>query len=112
MQTSVQHTANDNDLFAEPAMLFEGILAADAELRTKVIGSMHIACPVICFELKNVGSGGMNIHAEQVYTEQTRRLAEQLLPTYKRGTRIAITSAMTDMRLVLPHVQSVTVQPN
>lgn len=112
MQTSAQHTANDNDLFAEPAMLFEGTLAADAELRTKVVGPMHIACPVVCFELKNVGTGGMNIHAEQVYTEATRKLAEQQRDKCKRGTRIAITSAMTDMRLVLPHVQSVTVQPN
>jgi hypothetical protein len=86
---------------------FTGTLAADAQLRTKPLGVDHVMHPVLCFELVNVGAANMSLHAEQIYTESTRRLAEQLLPLYKRGKQITLTSDMADMRLVLPHVQQV-----
>lgn len=99
------------DMFPETckpvALQFTGTLTDDAQLRTKPVGSLHIMHPVLCFELKDVGPAKMNLHAEQIYTEATRKHAEQQLIKYKRGAQITLTSDMADMRLVLPHIQSV-----
>ena len=105
MQTPAQ-TPAEADLFAPAAVQFTGTLAADAQLRTKVIDNHHLV-PVLCFELINVGTTRMSLHAEQIYTEATRKQAEQQLTKYKRGAQITLTSDMADMRLVLPHIQSV-----
>lgn len=95
------------DMFAPAAVQFTGTLASDAQLRTKPVGADYVMHPVLCFELINVGAARLSLHAEQIYTEATRRQAEQQLAKYKRGAQITLTSDMTDMRLVLPHIQSV-----
>lgn len=106
MQTSAK-TPSEPDIFAPAAVQFTGTLADDAQLRTKPVGSLHVMHPVLCFELKDVGPAKMSLHAEQIYTEATRKHAEQQLTKYKRGAQITLTSDMADMRLVLPHIQSV-----
>ena len=109
MQTSA--LASEPDMFNDQdavAMRFEftGILQCDAQLRCKPIGDDQQIVPVLCLDLCDVGSG-RTLHAEQIYTESTRRHAEHLAYTLKKGKRVSLTTSLLDMRVTLPHVDRI-----
>ncbi len=98
------------DLFAsEPAdrMAFTGVLARDAEIRVKPVGSDSRPMPVLCLDLQDVGPGHHVLHAEQVYTEATRKHAEAAAARLRRGMRVTVTSPLDHLRLSLPHVETI-----
>ena len=47
------------------------------------------------------------MHAEQVYTDATRHLAEAKAKTLKKGARVRVRTSVLDMRLYLPHVEHI-----
>lgn len=90
-----------------PRLQFTGTLAHDAEVRSKPVGNGARMLPVLCLDLR-VGQPAHTLHAEQLYTEATRSEAERLAKTLKRGQVVSLTTSLLDMRVFLPHVDSVT----
>jgi hypothetical protein len=91
-----------------------GVLLSAAVVRTKVVGIDHHPLPVLCMEVRPLAmSAGFKqtIHAEQIYTEATRPLADAKAATLKRGVQITLTTTLIDMRTLLPHVQDVALSP-
>ena len=86
---------------------FTGILKADAQLRCKPIGDDQHIVPVLCLDLCQVGDSNRTIRAEQVFTESTRKQAEQLAHMLTKGRRVTLTTSMLDIRVFLPHVERV-----
>ncbi len=98
------------DLFAAdgPSRLaFTGVLARDAEIRIKPVGQERRPMPVLCLDLLEVGPGHHPLHAEQVYTEATRKHAEAAAARLRQGVRVTVTSPMDHLRLSLPHVETI-----
>ena len=124
LQTSARHIATqapaDADLFGDPAdvtseepaadcLAFTGTVARQADVRVRPIGADEHMVPVVCIDLVDVGPSGHSLHAEQVFTNATRAQADQLAARLKCGVRITLTTPLTGMRLVLPHVRRVDV---
>lgn len=84
-----------------------GELIVDAEVRTKLAGRDHHPLPVLLLELRPLSGAQRTVHAELVYTESTRKAAESLAATLKRGMRVTVTTPLTDMRTIFPHVAGV-----
>jgi len=106
--SSVQASA----LTAEPLVLeIAGELIRAAEVRTRIVGEDQHPVVVLCMDVRPLSGLKRVIHAEQIYTEATRQLAEQKAATLKRGARITFTTGLTDMRIVFPHVRSVALNP-
>lgn len=98
------------DLFAGEApnrMAFTGVLAKDAEIRVKAVGADGRPMPVLCLDLQDVGPGQHLLHAEQVYTEATRKHAEAAAARLRQGMRVTVTSPLDHLRLSLPHVETI-----
>lgn len=118
MQTSVPKTP-EPDMFPDAAptcqrLEFFGILKADAQLRSKPIGDAQHIMPVLCLDLTTLEAGAL-MHAEQIYTEATRKQAEHLASTLKKGDRVRLTTSLLDLRLFLPHVEHIAldnIQPH
>lgn len=98
--------APEPDMFAGDRLEFVGVLRADAELRSKPVGDAQHIMPVLCMDLATVGTGAV-MHAEQIFTESTRKHAEALVSQLKKGKRVTLTSTLLDLRLMLPHVEHV-----
>lgn len=82
-------------------LTFSGVLAAHAEVRTKLLdGCIYV--PALCLDIEHVGSGHHRVHAEQLFTEATRADAEALAHRLRKGQRVTVTTALADMRLFLP----------
>ena len=110
VQTSVH--AIEPDMFADQQaaslrMEFTGVLKTDAQLRSRPIGDDQHIVPVLCLDLCEVGSANRTLHAEQIYTESTRRQAEHLAQTLKKGQRVSLTTSLLDIRVFLPHVERI-----
>jgi hypothetical protein len=91
----------------EIALTLRGELIADAEVRTEVFGRDEHPLPVLCMEFKPLSGFKRTIHAEQVFGEANRSLAERKAATLKKGAHITITTTLHDMRTILPHGQAV-----
>lgn len=107
------NTATEPDLFvhtpAQPMSLqFTGVLRSDAQVRVKPVGADGHALPVLCLDLCHVGDANHTVHAEQVYTEATRAQADAQARALKKGTVVHINHSLLDMRIFLPHVQSIS----
>ncbi len=102
------------DLFSPPSadrLMFSGILARDAQIRIKPVGHDGRPTPVLCLELRDVGPGQHTLRAEQVYTEATRKHAEAAAARLREGTRVSVTSPIDHLRLSLPCVESIHLEP-
>lgn len=93
-----------------PRLQFTGILAHDAEVRSKPVDNGARMLPVLCLDLR-VGQPQHLLHAEQLFTEATRADAERLAKTLKRGQVVSLTTSLLDMRVFLPHVESISLDP-
>ncbi len=96
---------------AEDVYEIHGVLTASAEVRTKLTGHGVHPLPVLCMEVKPLNGLKRTIHAEKVFSEASRKEAEQLAATLKRGARITLTTSLRDMRTILPHIKSVAITP-
>lgn len=116
------HPAVEPDLFPEPAapsaqkatglrLEFTGILSQDAQVRVKPIGDGAHVLPALCLELRDVGPLHQTLHAEQIYSEATRALAEAQAKTLKKGAQVRLVTNALNMRLVLPHVEQIELSP-
>lgn len=90
------------------SLQFTGVLRADAQVRVKPVGDGGHALPVLCLDLCHVGDAHHTVHAEQVFTEATRPMADAKARTLKKGTVVHINHSLLDMRIFLPHVQSIS----
>ena len=85
-----------------------GVLVHSAEVRTKPIGDGTQMRPVLCLDVAPLNKGlRRRIHIEQIFTEATRKNAEARAAELKRGAQVTFTTALTDMRVLFPHVRSV-----
>lgn len=93
----------------DPSVLVQitGRLIKHAEVRTMVVGQDHHPVPVLCMDLRPLTGLKRTIHAEQIYTEATRVMAEMKARGLTKGSHITITTALDGMRVILPHVRSV-----
>jgi pentose-5-phosphate-3-epimerase len=104
----------DDDLFAseyhDDVFDVHGVLLADAQVRVRLVGNDQHPVVVLCLELRPlcalIGSR-RTIHAEQIFDDAHRKVAEQRAAALKKGMRVRITSPLYDMRTVLPNVQAV-----
>ena len=88
-----------------------GVLIANAEVRTKLVGLDQHPLPVLVLELRPLSGLHRVVHAELVYTEPTRKSAERLAATLKKGARVTVTTPLDDMRTYFPHVADVALLP-
>ena len=118
MQTFAQPTQQDHgepDMFGstpppaiEPTRIgFTGTLISPAVVRCRPTGDQLHVVPVLCLELRSHGPGQQTMHAEQIYTDATRPQAEALAKRLPKGAQVHIVTALADMRITLPHVDSV-----
>jgi len=91
----------------EQVFELHGELVADADVRTMVVGRDGHPLPVLCMEVRPLSGFKRTVHAEQIYTEANRPLAERKAATLKKGAHVTITTTLHDMRTILPHVQAV-----
>ena len=86
---------------------FTGTLLSQAVVRCRpTLDQLH-AVPVLCLELRSNGPGHQTMHAEQIYTDATRPEAEALAKRLPKGAQVHIVTPLADMRITLPHVDSV-----
>lgn len=95
--------ASQHDLVLE----IQGELLEDAVVRMKLVGALETPLLVLHMDVKPLNGFKRTIHAEQIYSEATRKQAEQKAATLKKGARITLTTTLHDMRIILPHVQAV-----
>lgn len=95
----------------ELVLEIEGELLEDAAVRVKLVGAEATPLPVLYMDVKPLNGFKRTIHAEQIYSEATRKQAEQKAATLKKGSRVTVTTTLHDMRTILPHVQSVVLHP-
>lgn len=89
-----------------------GTLVHAAEVRTKPVGDGTQSRPVLCLDVAPLNKGlRRRIHVEQIFTEATRKNAEARAAELKRGAQVTFTTALTDMRVLFPHVRSVQLTP-
>ena len=88
----------------------DGVLLADAQVRVRLVGNDQHPVVVLCLELRPLSAligSRRTIHAEQIFDDAHRKVAEQRAAALKKGMRVRITSPLYDMRTVLPNVQTV-----
>ena len=110
---AVVHTsAHDVDQGTEPTPVIEiqGVLTHAAEVRTKVVGDDQHPVPVLCMDIRPLSGARRSIHAEQVFTESTRGLAEAKARDLKRGARVTFKTCLTGMRITFPHVRQIAIE--
>jgi len=122
--TAVQTSAHDAepDMFgmdlahgvdlSAGAIVLQGVLVQDAEVRTQLVGLDSHPRPVLWLEIRPASRLHRTVHAEQIYTEATRKEAERIAATLKRGARVTVTTPLADMRTIFPHVQAVALLPS
>lgn len=92
-----------------PQVEFTGVLQRNAEVRHKpALDGLHTV-PVVCMELKNTSSSlTRTLHAEQPFTDATRKQAEALAKTLTKGRVVTVVTPLTDVHVTLPHVDRVS----
>lgn len=117
MQTSAQESDMfalvGDDLAAHGDFLVEihGILAHAATVAVKLVGEDQRPVPVLCLDIRPLSGLKRTIHAEQIYSEATRKEAELKAATLKRGAHVSLTTNLTGMRITFPHVKHVALIP-
>ena len=118
MSAAVQPSAQvaEPDMFEdhsqhELVLEIQGELLEDAAVRIKLVGPDATPLAVLYMDVKPLNGFKRTLHAEQIYSEATRKDAEQKAATLKKGARITLTTTLHDMRTILPHVQAVALNP-
>ena len=93
-------------------LVFQGELISDAEVRTQLVGTDSHPRPVLWVEVRPVSGLHRTVHAKWIYTEATRKQAEGIAATLKKGARVTVTTPIDDMRTIFPHVASVALLPS
>ena len=91
----------------ELVLEIQGELLEDADVRVKLVGPDATPLPALYMDVKPLNGFKRTIHAEQIFSEATRKQAQQKAATLKKGARITLTTTLHDMRTILPHVQAV-----
>ncbi|MGH8758955.1 MAG: hypothetical protein ACREVW_05495, partial [Burkholderiales bacterium] len=88
---------------------FKGVLLSNAIVRTKPARDGLHSVPVVCMDLKSAGDAITHTcRAELPFTDATRKQAEDLAKTLTKGRAVTVFTPVTDMRLVFPHVNSIS----
>lgn len=88
-------------------MQLSGTLAADAQLRTRVLDGDNHTVPVICLVMLGTGTSYMPVHVEWPQPADGYHAAEQLIKTLKRGTTVTVQAPLLGMRLVAANAHQV-----
>lgn len=88
-------------------MELSGTLAADAQLRNRVLDGDGHTVPVICLELLSTGVSQMPVYVEWPQPANGHQAAEQLIKTLRRGTPITVKAPLLGMRLVASNAYDV-----
>jgi len=83
-----------------------GVLISAAEVRVKLVGEDKHPVPVLCMDVRPLSGLKRTIHAEQIYSEATRKVAELKAATLKRGVHVTFTTTLTGMRITFPNVKA------
>ena len=86
---------------------FNATLLCAAEVRCLPSDDQLHTVPVLCLELRSHNPGGQIMRAQQLFTDATRHQAEALAKRLPKGAQVHIITALADMRITLPHVDSV-----
>lgn len=84
-----------------------GTLLRAAEVRCKPLRDQLHTVPVLCLELRSHSPGGQTMHAEMRFTDATRPQAEALAKRLPKGAQVHIVTALADMHITLPGIDSV-----
>lgn len=97
------------DVQAGQQLQFRGILLRNAVIRTKPAADGLHSVPVVCMELKStLDIVTHTCYAELPFTDSTRKQAEDLAKTLTKGREVTVFTPVADMRLVFPHVNSIS----
>lgn len=84
-----------------------GVLTHAASVCVKLVGEDQRPVPVLCLDIRPLSGLKRTIHATQIYSEATRKEAEQKAAELKRGAHITLTTSLSGMRISFPHVKHV-----
>lgn len=88
---------------------FKGVLMHNAVVRNKPAADGLHSVPVVCMDLKSTpGAVPRTCYAEFPFTDSTRKQAEDLAKTLTKGREVTVLTPVADMRLVFPHVNSIS----
>lgn len=96
------------DGYRGPLIEFAGELTRNAEVRSRTaLDGLHCV-PVVCIEIKSTVQGVTRLcHAEQPFTDATRRQAEQLAKTLLKKRRVTVTAPIAGMCITFPNAASI-----
>ncbi len=92
---------------------FSGRLLSPAIVTNKLVKHGTEVRPVLCLDLVPIGSNALQLRmrVEQVYSESTRKEAEALAATLKRGRLITFHTTLVGRRVTFPDAQFVALLP-
>lgn len=96
---------------ADPVPLaFTGTLAHDAEVRVKPVGPEGNAMHVVCMDLRDLVPNAQALHVELPHSDRAK--ADACAARYRKGARITVQSPLQEVRLSMPNVQHIEIQPH
>lgn len=114
---AVQTSAQEPDMFAlvgadvaahgDFIVEIPGVLTHAATVCVKLVGEDQRPVPVLCMDIRPLSGVKRTIHAMQIYSEATRKEAEQKAAELKRGAHITLTTSLSGMRVSFPHIKHV-----
>jgi hypothetical protein len=98
------------DLFALGAVSITGTLVQNALVRVKPDGAQGDPVHVVCMDLADLAPNVRAVHVEQPHPNRAQ--ADACAARYRKGMRITVHCPLQDVRLSLPNVQHIEVQPH
>jgi len=92
------------------AVSITGTLATDAQVRVKPNGAQGDPVHVVCMELQDLVPNARAVHVEQPHTDRAK--ADACAARYRKGMRVTVHCPLQDVRLSLPNVQQIDIQPH
>lgn len=87
-----------------------GTLASDAQVRVKPNGAQGAPVHVVCMDLQDLIPNARAVHVEQPHADRAK--ADACAARYRKGMRVTVHCALQDVRLSLPNVQQIDIQPH
>lgn len=87
-----------------------GTLASDAQVRVKPNGAQGDPVHVVCMDLQDLVPNVRTVHVEQPHTDRAK--ADACAARLKKGLRVTVHSPLQEVRLSLPNVQQIDIQPH
>lgn len=122
--TAVQTSAQDREpdmlalagadvvLHGDFTIEVHGVLTHAATVCVKLVGEEQRSVPVLCLDIRPLSGCKRTMHATQIYSEATRKEAEQMAAKLKRGSHIKFTTGLNGMRITFPHIKHVALIPH